>query len=274
MRVADLLDRLKAIGVYDNTLVVISSDHGIGYSSPKLVNDRVAPPGSLGVLSAKAMALLIVKPPNARGGVRVSYAPTTITDIPATILDIAGVAHELPGQPALKISEDAHRIRTFAMYDWEHDDWRQSYFNVLDLMEIDGRLLDGKHWTLKQSVYAPTATGEARSRGLLNEVRNTEGIVYRWGAPYVYLHAPAGAKGFELMIRSIAQTPQTVAVGFDDQPLDQVTLNNHSWFMLKRQLPRAASDTGWVSLKVSPAFKPRQGSRELGVMTRDLKWTF
>ncbi len=106
-RVAEILDRLKDIGVYDNTLVVISSDHGIGLPPPQFVNNRQTPMGAVARIAGNAMALLVVKPLNSDGPVRTSHAPTTITDIPATILDGVGVAQDLPGEPALKLSENA-----------------------------------------------------------------------------------------------------------------------------------------------------------------------
>ena len=69
------------------------------------------PDGDLSVIAGKAMALLLVKPPNRRGPLRVSSAPTAITDIPATIADLLGVKHSLPGMPALKLAEDQPRPR-------------------------------------------------------------------------------------------------------------------------------------------------------------------
>jgi hypothetical protein len=83
MRAASMLDRLKQVGAYDNTFVVISSDHGIGFVSPNFANGRGTPAGQLAVLAGKAMALLVVKPFNSNGPVRTSMAPTTITDIPS-----------------------------------------------------------------------------------------------------------------------------------------------------------------------------------------------
>ena len=66
-RVAAILDRLKDVGVYDKTFVVISSDHGIGYAPPQFVNDRQTPMGAVARIAGNAMALLVVKPPNSEG---------------------------------------------------------------------------------------------------------------------------------------------------------------------------------------------------------------
>ncbi len=183
-RVAEILDRLKDVGVYDKTFVVISSDHGSGLPPPQFVNDRQTPMGTVARIAGNAMALLVVKPLNNNGPVRTSSAPTTITDIPATILDGVGVPPNLPGEPALKMSEDAARVRPWAFYDWERDDWGQNYFATLDIVEINGRVLDGNNWTLIDTIYEPTAGEAARTRGMYEVQRNRSGLVYRWSSPH------------------------------------------------------------------------------------------
>ena len=107
------------------------------------------------MIAGKAMALLIVKPPKAQGPLRVSRAPTAITDIPITVADVLGVPHQFPGEPALKFAEDAARARSFGLYDWENDDWRSNYFEHLDILEINGRLRDGISWALRDALYPP-----------------------------------------------------------------------------------------------------------------------
>ncbi len=123
-RTAEILDRLKRLGLYDEALIVISSDHGIGFPPPRFQNDRYLPPGAISILSGKSMALLIVKPPNSHGPVRVSHAPTAISDVPATVLDVLGIPSTFPGEAALKLSESAARVRSFGMYNWEDDGWK------------------------------------------------------------------------------------------------------------------------------------------------------
>lgn len=269
-KVTAILDRLKELGLYDSSVIVIASDHGIGHTSPKFTRSRPTPSGVLSRVAGKALALLIVKPPNSRGPIRISYAPSAISDVPATVLDILGLRHNLPGEPALKLAENGSRTRTFAWYDWEG--WTTPYFDALDIMEINGRVLDGGSWSLKHSFYAPGQGDEARARGLYERHRNARGVVYRWGSPHVFLHAPETARSFEVTVRSIADKPQTVTLSVDDRVIDRITLSDHQWVTITRPLP-AVSDRSnlWIALTVSPSWKPR-GSRELGVMVRDLKW--
>ena len=208
-RVTEILDRLKELGVYDSTFVVISSDHGIGMPSPQFANDRETPMGAVARVAGNAMALLVVKPLNSSGPVRISQAPTTITDIPATILDGVGLTQSMPGEPALKLPEDARRVRPWAYYDWERDDWGQNYFPSLDIVDIDGRVLDGNNWTLLNTIYEPTAGAAARTRGLYEAQTNRAGVDYQWSMPNIFFHVPASTRTFEMKVRSVAPKPQT-----------------------------------------------------------------
>ncbi len=272
-RVVAVLDRLKQLGSYDDALIVISSDHGLGLKPPKFANDRRLPPGQLSVLAGKAMALLIVKPPRSQGGVRISNAPTMISDIPATVLDRLGIAHKFPGEPALKLADDAVRHRPWAFYAWENEDWRQSYFESLDILDINGRVLDGNSWTLSDTIYAPRAPAEFRTRSVYDTHRSRSGITYRWTAPIAFFHAPPEARAFEMKIRSIAPMPQTVTFLAGDHVLDKVTLSDQSWITFKQNLPSDANPaTKWVELRVDPSWTPRGEGRALGVQTRDVSW--
>ena len=269
-KVTAILDRLKELELYDSSLIVISSDHGIGHASPRFTHNRRVPSGALSRVAGKALALLIVKPPNSRGPVRISYAPSAISDIPATVLDILGFRHNLPGEPALRLAENAPRTRTFAWYDWEG--WTTPYFDALDVMEINGPVLDGNSWSLKDSFYAPDQSDEARARGLYERHRNARGVSYRWGSPHVFLHAPTTARSLEVTVRSIADKAQTVTLSVGDRVIDRLTLSDHRWVTLKQALPVVSDRSNlWIALTVDPVWKPR-GSRELGVMVRDVKW--
>jgi hypothetical protein len=272
-RVAALLNRLRDLGLYDTSLIVISSDHGNSIVPRGFRGNRRMPDGDLAVIAGKAMALLLVKPPQGGGPLRVSSAPTAITDIPATIADLLGVKHSLPGVPALKLDEDTRRLRTFAMYDWEHEDWAAAYFQHLDLMDIVGPLRDGSSWRLRSSLYPPDADETPRLRGFFEERRSSRGVLYRWSAPRVFLHAPPAARGFEITVRSIAPQPQKVTLRVGATVLETVTLSDQRWVTLRHQLQPATEPSGqWIEMDVDPSWRPGRGGRRLGVMTRDIKW--
>lgn len=273
-RVAAFLNRLRELGVYDESVIVVASDHGHGIPPRQFVHDRLFPDGNASVIAGKAMALLLVKAPKSTGSVRVSQARTAITDIPITVAEALGVPHKLPGESALTLAENAPRVRTFGMYAWESEDWRADYFEHLDLMEIQGPLRDGNSWTLRESLYAPGGDESARTRGLHPSQRSSRGIIYRWSRPETFLHVPKTARGLEMTIRSVAQGPQTVTLKDGDRVLQTLTLSDQNWVTLRHRLQPSTDPSGqWLVMLVDPPWRVRGDPRRLGVMTRDIKWT-
>jgi hypothetical protein len=280
-RVSRFLDRLRALRLYDDSLIVVSSDHGFALAPRGFTGDRPMPgiePRSmqLSTVAGSAMALLVVKPPHRTGPLQISSAPTAITDIPASVLDLLGFAYDtLPGTPALKLSEDAKRPRTFADYDLRrNEDEVKEYFEYLDVFRINGPLLSGDAWVFPEPIYAPGIDGE-RSRGLYEPERNLQGQGFRWSRPDAFFHAPHDAHGFELTIRSLAPMSQVVSIRIDDNAVPPITLNDHNWFTLRYPLGTTSKASSvWVKLHVDPSWRPSAADgRLLGVMTRDLKWT-
>ena len=274
-RMSEFVDRLRALGVYDSSLIVISSDHGIALRPDGFTGDRDVLGAPLSDLSGSAHALLVVKPPRAAGPMRISQAPTAISDIPATIVDTMGLENPFPGVSALKLDENARRTRQFAVYPWSSADWHADHFPFMDVFTINGNVLDGASWKAEEPIYAPGIDPAGRSRGFYRPERGGAGTTFRWSSALGYLHAPPDAKRVELTVRSAAPSPQTLTVEIRGQKIDEVKLTDHQWHTLTYPLPARAKDapsSEWVMLRVDPIFRPKGDGRRLGVMMRDLKW--
>ena len=128
----EFLDRLRQAGIYDSSLIIVSSDHGTGLEPPNLVARNNRDGGSPGIdlrtritvgdagvelagIVGVAMALLVVKPPASRGPLTMSTAPTGIRDIPATVFDLLDLPHEFPGEPAFKLEPHAARAHLLSL---------------------------------------------------------------------------------------------------------------------------------------------------------------
>ena len=156
--VRELLDRLRALDVYDQSVIVLTSDHGWRVFRPDHPLQGInTPAGALDQVANSAMPLLAIKPAGSSGAVRTSYAPTTITDVPATILELLHLSSNVvTGQPALQIDPTARRPRTYAHHTWTHAAWSRPYLDALHIFSIDGRIMDPGAWTFETTIVAPT----------------------------------------------------------------------------------------------------------------------
>ena len=274
-RVGAFLDKLRELGVYDKSLIIVSSDHGVGLPPEGFTDDRDVFGGPLSELAGSSLALLVVKPPQSAGPVRISEAPTQITDIPATIVDTLGLKNPFPGTSALKLDEHAPRPRQFASYLWSSAEWQADFFPYLDVFTVNGPIAEGRAWRAEEPIYAPHTTAEGRSRGFYRPERGAPGETFRWSSPLGYLHQPKEARGVELKVRSNADKPQTLTVEMRGKVIDTRVLSDHEWHALSYSIPPSKSTPAggeWIMLKVDPAWKVRGDRRIFGVMTKDLKW--
>jgi hypothetical protein len=65
---------------------------------------------------AMATRVLAIKPPGVMGYMRVSGAPTSILDVPATIGDLLSLKGQFKGRPVFSISNEAPRLRRHLYY--------------------------------------------------------------------------------------------------------------------------------------------------------------
>ncbi len=104
-----LLRRLKKLGLYDSSCIVLQGDHG-SVISPRINGKDIDP------CLPRLAALLTIKPPHSSGPLRVSTAQTSVMDIPATITHVARVQAGFPGVDVLELSPEQSRERPYIMY--------------------------------------------------------------------------------------------------------------------------------------------------------------
>jgi len=91
------LRKLKDMDIYDSCLIIIQADHGIEF--PVRMVDT-PPPGKKHVSSktvGRALALLAIKPPNSKGGMKISNAQTMSTDVAPTVMRMAKLPNKFEG---------------------------------------------------------------------------------------------------------------------------------------------------------------------------------
>lgn len=90
------MEQMKELHVYDSSSIIIMADHG----------DHQGYPTS---------PCFLVKPANAVGKLAENSAPVSHADFAATILELAGIEHEVYGKSVFEFDEDEMRERLFYM---------------------------------------------------------------------------------------------------------------------------------------------------------------
>jgi hypothetical protein len=186
--VENFLDLLKKNNVYDNSLVLILGDHGVGYPfplSPDML-ERCARPegaGAKGLLSrvwsrmfgrarswkggasakagtvplhimARGSPLLLVKPPRSAGRMRISDAPVCLSDIPATVVSVLGLRPDFPGRSVFSVAESEKRARKY--YHWfPGNRWEKGFAPPLREYAVNGFAWCPDSWSATGFLLSP-----------------------------------------------------------------------------------------------------------------------
>lgn len=148
-RVGEFLAALKRHKIYDRSLIVLLADHGSGL--PPSEGQANTPKGQkFQLVSGMAGVLLLVKPEQARGPMRISYYPADLRDIAATICTATGACQSEGGKSLLiDHTPDAARERFFMFYPWWFGKWTQDRLQVPEHYRIAGPRTDPESWQIE-----------------------------------------------------------------------------------------------------------------------------
>lgn len=141
-----MIDALKRIGVYDQTMIVINGDHGTPWL-PSSFSDRSGEHVPVAIMGMASVALMI-KAPGARGSLEFSDLPVTMGDIPATIAGAMGIDHDYPGVQMFDGEPSAGRERHYFTYDTPSTAHSTQVLNNLTRYRIRGDVFDEGDWLL------------------------------------------------------------------------------------------------------------------------------
>ena len=143
VQVARIIDRLKTLGIYDNTYLIISSDHGRRYIPSELA-ERF---DSSGIVSPKeygsAHATLMVKPLNAHGNYKTSTQAMSLMDTSPLIMRSINNSYSMLYE------------RKFYYYDWskEYHKWGKKMLPPFQSAYlITGNITDPYSWDLDEKL--------------------------------------------------------------------------------------------------------------------------
>ncbi|MFC1848882.1 sulfatase-like hydrolase/transferase [candidate division CSSED10-310 bacterium] len=123
------LEKLKRIEQYDNSLIIVMADHGCadypygveirGTGLEEKQLSRVKIPSHI---KAAGLPLLLVKPTKARASeLKITDAPVSLKDIPATVVKSLGLTRPMLGQSMLDFRQSDFQERRFYYYNWSGD---------------------------------------------------------------------------------------------------------------------------------------------------------
>src|SRR5687768_10768217 len=159
MLVRAFLDRVRALNIYDSSLIIVSSDHGtdltpLGFNGESDSLPLAYGPSTMALpaIAGMAKALMLIKLPHRTGPMRISGAPTSHIDLPPTILEVLGLQGAPSDISMFRIDPRQARTRVFGMYDPRHR-FPKGYLERMDVLSIDGRVIDADAWNVQHSIW-------------------------------------------------------------------------------------------------------------------------
>ena len=157
-KVIELFKKMKEIGVYDKTLIVMHSDHGSLVQSSRQQRTTVVKNLDKPLMYefiARASPLLAIKPINADLPFKTSTVQASLSDIPDTISDLMNWGYSFGSESVFNLDNEQDRLRYFYYYDWQTEDaWTTDYTGPIYKYEILGSHYDTP-WQLKEVLKAP-----------------------------------------------------------------------------------------------------------------------
>jgi hypothetical protein len=144
--VVGVLRRMRDLGIYQQSLIVLMGDHGAWVPVDTLINEGDGQTGDKAMWIGMATPMLAIKPPGAMGNMKESGAPTSVVDIPATISDLLGLKTQFDGMPVFSISEEVPRRRRHLFYRFGPNAYDKGYLLPIQEYSIYGSTLDASAW--------------------------------------------------------------------------------------------------------------------------------
>lgn len=143
------IDKLVESGICDNTLIFIISDHGYAWPTKK--------DGKYEALNidVRALPLVLVKPFNACGDIKISDAPVHLQDITATTLAALSIKAKVPGESILGLDASTPRTRIYLQYTSINDSQKIMYMEPLKEYVVKGFSWLNTSWKATGKVFKP-----------------------------------------------------------------------------------------------------------------------
>lgn len=154
-------DELKKSTLYSNALIFVLSDHGLARTvnpSKSALHDELNKKSlrlGFNAVKGSAIPLVLVKPPNSAGQLKVSEAPVELSDVPNTVMALSGRSQSFPGIPFFS-QKQKQRERLFWVHAYHEKDY--DYYGDLQEFLIRGNVYDDSAWSITGKLLKPVKT--------------------------------------------------------------------------------------------------------------------
>jgi hypothetical protein len=161
--VCEILRTLKNLGIYDNSEIIIMSDHGTWEYLPQ--NQTESDSVALTVIPTKVQssshALLLHKPANSKGKIAINEMPLETTDL-SCLLGLSSNNNDCSNfNTAIS---GGSRQRTFYFYEWVYEDYQREYLPDMTEYIITGNAYKRESYHLGNAYPSPKLKKEMESR--------------------------------------------------------------------------------------------------------------
>ena len=177
---AGLLDEFKRQGIYDETAVLVSGDHGHGTAPADELHgsqqSALAPS-----LMGSARPAFMIKEKHKRGPLNFSRVPTSLIDIAPTALAMVGLGQSNLQTSAFDLAEESTRVRYFMPYSSRELFTGKPVPHVVYSVGNDVR--DSRTWLIEQIVPFQTAPSRYDPVNYRNGNNLVHGVRYSVAEP-------------------------------------------------------------------------------------------
>ena len=229
--IASWLQKLKDLGVYDRTAIVVSGDHGCSVPVNDLTGKATYSTFLRHTFFGTARPAFLVKPLHSGRPLRYSDRETALVDVAPTALDLVGLGGEFEGGSALGGETGSRRKRTFQRY-VAAEFWTGQPVPFAEF-QVDGDARDPSSWQLTgihnvgpapsryDSLSDPEVSRFTRGLGLSRD-RPQRGYARVFGPEFAFLVSPPAESfhslRFELRLPRSLDT-QSVSLSVNGRPL-------------------------------------------------------
>jgi hypothetical protein len=166
------LNEMERLGIYDNSSIIITADHGGGEITDKkyISADRQYVAISKdGGKKASGRPLLLIKRINGRSPFRLSPKPASLQDIAPTIASFAGISgQEFDGLAVDEIVDGEPRSRIYYFYSFTGFDSR--YLGDFHIYQVDGDVYQESSWKEKGILTGPEVRNKQKDYVLNSDI--------------------------------------------------------------------------------------------------------